>query len=314
MSPGTARRPSRRSRPSSRDQTRLARVGPADPCDPRQLAGRHRPLGCRSSATRSSTAPTAAPGWTIVDRCDHPQCHLHARLRREPVIDSGSERGTRDGYWSTWAINPTAYRISSVGDRSTSLVYRGTWRTDNELGRDRQDALRRHGPWRHCARIGSPAGSGHRRPDVTDPRQGEHLRRWRLPHDGRPRVQHDAEPAGRLRHQLPGYGHAHDPAARPRNDGTPDGLARCGRHPPLTAMSPAPSLRECAIVTVPTPRAGSPGGARGTTRGRHRGTSDVEGGHPVRAGHHPDQALSRDRVQGHQLQHAPQGRTCRASR
>ena len=34
----------------------------------------------------------------------------------------------------------------------------------------------------------------------------------------------------------------------------------------------------------------------------------MEGGHPVRARHHPGQALSGDRVQGHRLQHAPQGR------
>ena len=33
-----------------------------------------------------------------------------------------------DGDWSDWAAIPTAYWLSSVGDRSTSLVYRGTWR------------------------------------------------------------------------------------------------------------------------------------------------------------------------------------------
>ena len=73
-------------------------------------------------------------------------------------------------------------------------------------------------------------------------------------------------------------------------------------------------LPGCAIVTVPT----SPGREsrrRSAERTRiDHGACDVEGGHPVRAGHHPGQALSRDRVQGHQLQHAPQGRTCRGSR
>jgi hypothetical protein len=33
-----------------------------------------------------------------------------------------------DGAWSEWAANPTAYRISAVGDRSTLLTYRGTWK------------------------------------------------------------------------------------------------------------------------------------------------------------------------------------------
>jgi subtilisin family serine protease len=33
-----------------------------------------------------------------------------------------------DGYWSPWAENPSPYLISSVGDRSSSLGYAGTWR------------------------------------------------------------------------------------------------------------------------------------------------------------------------------------------
>ena len=96
--------------------------------------------------------------------------------------------------------------------------------------------------------------------------------------------------------------------------------ARGRRHGRIPAVSELDALRRLALGgrtrcdrLAPVrygdrPDARGPGIPRGDRRGRRgrHGTCDVEGGHPVRAGHHPGQALSGDRVQGHQLQHAPQ--------
>ena len=277
----------------------------------RRVAGRDRPVerdrrlrGRRRSVNGGAVGrddPATAP-QTRRDRARSASCASYG---------SGCGPSTRPGNWSPWAVGRGADpRLTPSTTAARRSADRGAGRELDARARTRRPSTG------SIAARGSTRGltfTGHGIAVVAPrgPHRGsvDGLHRRRLHQDDRPCGRHD-------RRQSPGRLHARRSPTAAR---TPIALRVAGSGPhPLVALDAfvvvrssrrrdGRRLRECAIVTVPT----SPGrvtrGRPADTQRSDHGACDVEGGHPVRTGHHPGQALSRDRVQGHQLQHAPQG-------
>ena len=288
--------------------------------DPIERDRRLRAPAQRRTAGRGSAVTTTAA--TVRTRAD---ASLRPSSRRLPFrIRAQRQRRQLEPVGRHGPVSrPRSSTIAAVGD-----VHRGAGRSRarrrpsggstrySSTKLQRQDRLHVHAAAgsRSSRRLGPVRG------------KGRDLHRWRLPRHGRPAPRRAPSIAGSsctrdLRQQRD----AHDRRSRSSRaaGSTLDAFvvlrrrrsASCNARDMRrrrTALACARHL--CAIVTLAAASGRVPVREGRSRRGPDRGASDVEGGHPVRAGHHPGQALSGDRVQGHQLQHAPQERTCRGSR
>ena len=280
------------------------------------VAGRDRSHPARSPATRSQRSTDGGPWGSTIAVAAPTARSTVTPWRFGTTYGSASAPSTAP---ATGARGPAAAldprprrRRSQLGSRE----YTGVVDADRRLGGIGDDAAPVDQPARDDRYTFTGRGIALVAP--TSPGRGkvQRVHRWRLRQDRSSlRDRASATPPGRLRAVPSPSGGTHkitlDVTGRPVTTARSqlDAIRRAAG----SRSQRAHACARCAMVTLPTPRAGYPRRDR-RQREVDSGTSDVEGGHPVRAGHHPGQALSRDRVQGHQLQHAPQGRTCRGSR
>ena len=159
------------------------------------------------------------------------------------------------GNWGTWVESAITTRVHPYDDRSSSVVRSSGWTLQFQfIGAYEDDHRLVAVLGQDQAHLHRPPG-GSRRPEEPAARQGQGLHRRRLHHDDQHEVLELPRPSDRLHAGLPGGRHAQDHAAVDR-----DGPAiRCSGL--MRSSSPSrplqgARLRECAMVTVLTPRTG----------------------------------------------------------